>query len=173
MFPRFLEIYIVPGSMELYIEVSCIFPVIDILSRAKESLQWKIWKRFLHLIFHQTSWFHAYFIQHKGKASQRERVCIYIYIYLSMDNSLRNRFIEKLFFPTGFEYIIVPFDRKRKFIKWKYCRLCENRGDSIVHLVKKIRFTLHSHYSYFISVKLIIILKILKLMIYKNNSMIN
>lgn len=42
MFPRFLEIYVVPGSMELYIEVSCIFPVIDILSRAKESLQWKI-----------------------------------------------------------------------------------------------------------------------------------
>lgn len=39
-------------------------------------------------------------------------VCIHIYIYLSMDNSLGSRFIEKLFSPTGFEYIIVPFDRR-------------------------------------------------------------
>lgn len=145
---KFLEIYVVRGSMEvyIYIEVSCIFPVIDILSREKESLQWKIWKRFLHLIFHQTSWFHAYFIQHKGNASQRERV----YIYLSMDNSLRSRFIEKLFFPTGFEYIIVPFDRRNSssenivaFVKIVEIRLC---------ILSKMKYDSRCiHYLYFVS----------------------
>lgn len=83
-----------------------------------------------------------------------------------MDNSLRSRFIEELFFPTGFEYIIVPFDRRNSssenivaFVKIK-----------IVHLIKKIRFTLHSLFLFRIwIVKLAIILKILKLMIYKND----
>lgn len=48
-----------------------------------------------------------------------------------MDNSLRSRFIEKLFFPTGFEYIIVPFDRRNSssenivtFVKIVEIRLC-------------------------------------------------
>lgn len=84
-----------------------------------------------------------------------------------MDNSLRSRFIEELFFPTGFEYIIVPFDRRNSssenivaFVKIK-----------IVHLIKKN--TIHVAFvisiSYLRIVKLAIILKILKLMIYKND----
>lgn len=91
-------------------------------------------------------------------------MCVYIYIF--QWTIALERFIEELFFPTGFEYIIVPFDRRNSssenivaFVKIK-----------IVHLIKKIRFTLHSLFLFRIwIVKLAIILKILKLMIYKND----